>query len=699
MGAVEEAYRRGPLAFWALAALCGAMLALGAPGTALAAPSASLPNSDYIARRACAPPAPGAASCLVLQLQPASATARARVHPFGVASDKHAGMAVATECSHAYSASCLTPQEFNDAYFPGEQPDGPASEPERQTIALVDAYNDPEAEHDLQIYDEEFKLPECNVGNGCFEQVNEHGASAPSSLPFPETEAELESAEAVCNGRKAQQKALCKTVEEAQAWSLEIATDIEIAHGICQNCHVRLVEAGSAEYPELQTAENAAVALDATEISNSWGGPETEADNEDFDHPGIVITAAAGDEGYLNWEQYATRNESGSSYFEGADYPASSPDVVAVGGTSLTLGINGAWAAETVWNRDGAGGGGCGEQPAQPWQREDAEKVGCTGGKRAVADVSADADPTTGAAIYDSVPYPHETEPLDWIPVGGTSLASPIVASMFALAGGAHDVAYPAQTLYSHLGSPLLHDVTVGGNGACNQDYLSCSGSLASPLDCGAGVWICNATTGYDGPTGVGTPNGLGAFKPSEESAKTSKPVEEGVKSKVGDSEGESGGDSGDTTKEAGSGIAPGGSPASTSAGDGSGIGETPAVTGSPPGRAKALTPARISALTLTAYARNALRHSRPDSRLAISSLAFSCVLSRATSVKLGLAVQVGAADRPRWRMLDSSLTFAATKGENRRRLRGPGVLAPGTYRLTLTPVGGAARSLTIRVP
>src|ERR1019366_4606078 len=104
----------------------------------------------------------------------------------------------------------------------------------------------------------------------------------------------------------------------------------------------------------------------------------------------------------------------------------------------------------------------------------------------------------------------------------GTSVASPIIASMVALAGGAHAVAYPAQTLYSHLGSPLLHDVTSGGNGQCDAEYLSCSGSLSplSPLDCGQGAWICNTTAGYDGPTGVGTPNGIGAFKPSKAPAK-----------------------------------------------------------------------------------------------------------------------------------------------------------------------------------
>ncbi|HXC23330.1 MAG TPA: hypothetical protein VNU28_01985 [Solirubrobacteraceae bacterium] len=665
--------------------LACALIALGAPGAALAATAAFLPHSDYTARQACAPPTLGAAGCLALQLQPATAAARARVHPYGVASNTHAGVAVAAECSHAYESSCLTPQELNDAYFPGEQPDGPASEPERQTIALVDAYNDPEAEHDLRIYDEEFKLPECSAANGCFEQVNEDGASAPSSLPFPQTELELEAEEAICKGKKAQQRAACKTVEEAQGWSLEIATDVEVAHGVCQNCRIRLVEAASPEYPALQTAEEAAVALHATEISNSWGGLETGADNEDFNHPGIVVTAAAGDDGYLNWEQYATRNENGSPYFEGADYPASSPDVIAVGGTSLTLGADSAWAGETVWNKEGgAGGGGCGEQPAQSWQREDSVKAGCKGAERAVADVSADADPTTGVAIYDSVPYPHETEPLDWVPIGGTSLASPIIASMFALAGGAHNVAYPAQTLYSHLSSPLLHDVTAGGNGACDQDYSSCGGSLSSPLDCGPGTWICNATAGYDGPTGVGTPNGIGAFKPSEEGTKTSKSVEEVGKSKGVGSEGSGGA----TNESGGNGTI---NPGSTSTGNGGKAGGTSTGTGSVASDAPA---PRITALTLTAYARAALRHGR----LEISSLAFSCRLSRATQVKVTLAIRIRSSGRARWRTLHRSLTFAAVTGINRHRLHGSNVLAPDIYRLTLAPAGGTARSLTIRV-
>jgi hypothetical protein len=685
-----------------LAPLPACLLAIGLLWAATAATAAPLPHSDYTARPACSTPTPGAVGCLVLQLQPTAAAARARVHPFGVASNTHAGVAVAAECAHAYEASCLTPQELNSAYFPGEQPDGPASEAERQTIALIDAYNDPEAEHDLQIYDEQFKLPGCTRANGCFEQVNEHGAAALQSLPFPEESSERETAEATCKSNTVEAKAkeaACKAVEEAEGWSLEIATDIEVAHGVCQNCRILLVEASSPEYRELETAEQTAVALHATEISNSWGGPETGSDNEYFNHPGIAVTAAAGDDGYLNWEQYRTRHKSGSSYFEGADYPASSPDVVAVGGTSLTVGKGGVWENETVWNKEGgAGGGGCGELPAQTWQRAASEKVGCTGAKRAVADISADADPITGIAIYDSVPYPEETEPLDWVPVGGTSVASPIIASMFALAGGAHGVAYPAQTLYSHLGSKLLHDITSGGNGECDGNYSSCSGSLTSPLDCGAGAWICNATTGYDGPTGVGTPNGLGAFKVTEESEPQGKPVEEPGTSKGSGSTGSSGGgpegpSNVGSNQSGGSGEEPSGDGSSSgSTSNGETPGGSPGTSASISGAASRAT--RISALALTPNARAALRHDR----LTVAQVAFSCTLSRAAAVRVTLSIRIRSAGHTSWRMLPAPLTFNAVKGLNRRRLNGTSDLAPGIYRLTLTPAGGTARSISIRV-
>jgi subtilase family serine protease len=602
-------------------------------------------------------------------------------------------VSVEAECPHAYEASCLTPQELNNAYFPGEKPDGPASPGEQQTVALIDAYNDLEAEHDLQVYDKEFSLPECTRANGCFEQANENGSTEPTSLPFPTSPLEQETEETECQSKKAREsapereakEAACKNVEEAEGWALETSTDIEVAHGICQNCRILLVEARSPEYKELETAEQtAAVKLGATEISNSWGGQAPPSDSPAFNHAGVVITAAAGDDGYLNWEQYSTRNKAGSPYFDGTDYPASSPHVVAVGGTSLTVGVGGVWENETVWNKGGgAGGGGCSTLPAQPWQQQDSEKVDC-GGSRVVADVSADADPATGVAVYDSVPYPHETEPLDWVPVGGTSVASPMIASMFALAGGAHGVAYPAETLYSHLGTSALHDVTSGGNGKCDGSYsTSCSGSLASPLDCGVGAWICNATIGYDGPTGVGSPNGLDAFKVIEEGKQTSKSIEELGRSGGNNSSGGSENAGGTTTT--------GGGSSSGSTGGGATLDWT---------HAKPLSaPVRVSALALTAEARSAVRHHRPT----VSQLAFSCTLSRAASERVTLALQihsgkVHAGNHTRWRTLASSLTFAAIKGLNRRHLHGSAGLTPGIYRLTLMPTGGAARSITIRV-
>ena len=417
-----------------------AALLLAAPAGALAAP----PASEYRAQPVCHAPTPGHASCLALTLAPRTAAARLRTHPTGTSTARGAVLgdaASAQACAREYPA-CLTPSDLASAYFPGERPEAPAAEP--QTIALVDAYDDPSIEADLRTYDEAFGLPPCTEANGCFEKVNQRGEAG--HPPIAKDEAEK---------------------EEAEGWALEISTDVEATHAVCQNCHIELLEANDSAYQNLVAAENtAAQTTGVSEISNSWGGPEAELTNSEiaaFDHPGIVITASAGDDGYLNWDLWETEPLN----FDEPDFPATSPDVVAVGGTKLTLSNGGAWAEESVWNGDregaseGAGGGGCSLRfSAQPWQRAtpDWASVGCEN-RRAVADVSADADPSSGVAVYDSVPYPYEaegkkkTEVLRWVPIGGTSLASPIIAAMFALAGGAHGVAYPAQTLYSHLGS------------------------------------------------------------------------------------------------------------------------------------------------------------------------------------------------------------------------------------------------------
>ncbi len=677
---------------WSPVCLLLTLASLCSLSAAAAASAAPLTPSDYTVRPACAAPSPGRAACLVLGLAPKTTVARARTHSFAIGSAAPTSLVKPTECAEDYPATCLTPQDLRNAYFPGEAADAPTSEP--QTVALVDAYNDPNAVENLATYEKEFDV-EC-TGPDCFEQVNQNGET--TNLPFPKSKLELETF-AVGTHREREE------AEEAEGWSLEIATDIEMTRAICQNCHIVLVEASSPEYSNLEIAENtAAKKLHATEISNSWGGQEPETDSEAFNHPDIPITGAAGDYGYLNWDEYANRNEQGSPYFEGASYPAASPHVISVGGTSLSLTPEGAWESESAWN---LGGGGCsGSFPTPQWHApewqlhvSDWAAVGC-GQYRASTDVSADANTSTGVNVYDTTPYPEEEKGKrirvvpNWIPVGGTSVASPIIASMFALAGGAHGVAYPARTLYSHLGSSLLHDVTSGGNGKCDDDYTpTCSGSLTSPLDCGAGSWICNATTGYDGPTGVGTPNGIGAFKIGEEGEPTSKPIEESGTSKDGSGEGPGGGSGGSsetpsTTGSNESNNSGGGSPSGAQTQD-----KSPGKSEHSHTAAKQRT--RISALTLTANARAALRHRTP----AIAQLAFSCTVSRVAAVHVTLSLQVHSAGHAHWRTLPGSLAFKAVKGLNRRRLHGLGNLAPGIYRLTLTPAGGTARSITFRVP
>ncbi len=511
----------------------------------LCAPAAAWGATGYQVRPVCSAPAPGHAGCLTVELVPAGSAAplRARsplTRPLharpGPAPSAQAGPGQGgTSYAEGQTPEPLEPSRLRAAYgLPVE----PVLGSTQQTIALVDAHNDLAAEADLGAYDAYWHLAACTAADGCFAKVNQSGTPATegaSGTPFPKSAHELEEREAQC---KAKQQTACAEVEEADGWGVEISTDLDVAHSLCQSCHILLVEADSSSYADLEAAEDTAAALGATEISNSWGGSEpeatteAEADSLAFNHPGIVLTAAAGDDGYLNW---TLAGEPG--YFAGAGYPASSPHVVAVGGTELTLTESGARRSETVWNEDpdptggneGAGGSGCSAQfAAPPWQLEmiDWASVGCGTGAaatRAVADVAADADPYSGVLVYDS----HASRE-GLLVIGGTSVASPIVASVFALAGGAHGVAYPAQTLYyrhGRGGSRALYDVTEGGTGKCDDHYTAggCSGSLASPLDCGAGALICNAASGYDGPTGVGAPQGIEAFQPESEAEHTAK--------------------------------------------------------------------------------------------------------------------------------------------------------------------------------
>jgi subtilase family protein len=630
----------------------GACIALCAAAAEASAVS-PLPASDYSVRSVCAPAPPRHAGCLSLQLVPMTAAARAYTHPLG-------RTRIAPSPAPSPASFGLTPEDLHSAYRL------PNSASLTQTVALVDAYNDPNAEADLAAYGLAFGVPgECTTANGCFEQVNQNGQ--PGNPPFPKTTAELEAAR---KGTLAQKE----EASEAEGWGLEISLDIEVARAICQSCRILLVEANSSSYQDLEQAEHAAIALGATAISNSWGGqevtPEMEASGP-FNNPGTVITAAAGDNGYLGWS-------APNSFERGfADFPASSPHVVAVGGTQLSVTAGGSWAGEAVWNGKGAGGGGCSvEFTAPPWQQSVAgwSGVGCEA-RRGVADVSADADPYSGVAVHDSSAQCEASyeeggtkHVLHWCTLGGTSLASPLVASVFALAGGAGGVAYPARTLYENEArSPAsLHDVVSGSNGACSKGFNHKTGvslcTAAEEAQSCAPKLVCLAGTGYDGPTGVGTPNGIAAFQPTGE-GEVEKPKPEG------------GGASPTPT------ITP--SPNST----GSSAGPAPPPPAAP-------VSIQISRLSLTLNAIISLNRGRART----SQLGFAFDINFPVRVHASLAKRVRVRGHARWKPMRGSVSFDATVGYNSRRLGGRGLLLAGLYRLTLSPARGSGRSMVFHI-
>ncbi len=711
---------------WALLTATALALCLPAAAAGAVSPPAS---TDYAVRPVCTAPALGHAGCLALRLVPQARAETAG--PLYAAGQK---------------PKPLTPGELRSAYnLPVEPVQGSTT----QTIALVDAYNDPGAEADLKTYDEqpEIGLSECTANNGCLTKVNQQGESATegaSGTPFPKSAAELKARKETCENT--QLEAACVEVEKAVGWTVEISTDLDVAHSICQSCHILLVEASTDSYEDLEAAEETAVRLGATEVSNSWGGSEPPFDSPAFNHPGTVITAAAGDDGYLNWTEAAEAAANNEEYYAGADYPASSPHVVAVGGTELTVTKAGARKSETVWNEDpdpaggneGAGGSGCSTQFAAPsWQLAvpDWTSVGCGTGaeaKRAVADVAADADPYSGVLVYDS-----EESTTNFLLIGGTSVASPIVASVFALAGGAHGVAYPAQTLYSRLGSPAgfpsTFDVTEGGNGRCDGAYASCSGSMSplSPFDCGRGALVCSAAPGYDGPTGVGTPDGVAAFEPESaeehtqrvaaeaKAAEERKALEEQQKAKEAAQKVEEETRAAEARKAeeairaaeklkeeeaARSGLGGGSTGKSSSGGEttsgGSGVGR--ALTGSggggldgfPSGTSStggsARTTVHLSHLALTARASAVIARRLPT----LAQVAFAFTLSAPAHVRVTFSRQTRLHGHLRWVPARGAFTLDVAAGRDRAHLRGRSALAPGRYRLTLSPAGGGARSI-----
>ncbi|MFF7748360.1 peptidase S8 [Streptomyces sp. NPDC007971] len=331
------------------------------------------------------------------------------------------------------------PSDLQDAYGLA---DAAASAGSGETIAIVDAYDDPNAEADLAAYRSYYGLPDCTGDNGCFEKVGQTGST--TSLPSADS-----------------------------GWAGEISLDLDMASAVCPNCNILLVEAKSASDANLGTAVNEAVKLGAKFVSNSYGGSEsssdTSYDSKYYNHPGVAITASAGDEGY------------------GAEYPAASKYVTAVGGTALKSSSNSRGWSESVWRTSSTEGtgSGCSAYDAKPsWQTD----TGCT--KRMIADVSAVADPATGVSVYDT----YGSDGTGWNTYGGTSASAPIIAGVYALAGTPGSADYPSKYPYAAAGTSALNDVTSGTNGTCSTSYF------------------CTAKSGYDGPTGWGTPEGTDAF-------------------------------------------------------------------------------------------------------------------------------------------------------------------------------------------
>jgi subtilase family serine protease len=249
-------------------------------------------------------------------------------------------------------------------------------------------------------------------------------------------------------------------------WALEISLDVQTVHAVCPKCKILLVEADTNSLSNLSAAVDYAASVPGVvAISNSYGGNEYSGETgseSHYNHPGHAITASSGDNGY------------------GVSFPAASRYVTAVGGTTLNVGADHKRTSETTWNGSGSG---CSAYISKPsWQTDS----GC--GRRTVADVSADADPATGMSVYDSTVYQGQK---GWFKVGGTSLSAPIIATLYAVSGNATTVDYGSYP-YNHASS--LFDIISGSNGNCSGSYL------------------CTAGTGYDGPTGLGSPNGNSGF-------------------------------------------------------------------------------------------------------------------------------------------------------------------------------------------
>ena len=321
-------------------------------------------------------------------------------------------------------------------------------------VIIIDAYDNPRAEFDLAVYRQTFGLPPCTTANGCFKRISQEKGTR---LPRADV-----------------------------VWGQEIDLDLQMASAICPLCKITLIAATSPQLPDITRAARRAVSRNTSAISNSYAtdeSPENNAFESAYDQAGIAVTASSGDVGYAS------------------TFPATSPHVIAVGATSLVRDASPRGWDETAWS---GGGSWCSTSfDAPPWQLSlvAADPSGSTCTRRSIADVAVVGDPATGVAVYDSY---GSVGGDNWYQFGGTSVGAPIVAALFAMANDAVQSSaypYPARRIYEQRAA--LHDITSGSNGNSRND---CWPASPDPY------YLCHAQVGYDGPTGLGTPNGLGAF-------------------------------------------------------------------------------------------------------------------------------------------------------------------------------------------
>lgn len=344
--------------------------------------------------------------------------------------------------AHASATQPLTPAQIHSAYsLPLRGVSG-------QTIAVVSAFDDAHAQADLTAYSQQYDLPPCTTANGCLRILNQAGQARPVPASDP----------------------------TGGQWITEAAIGTEMAHAVCQSCKVMLVQADSDDPGDISAAVQTATHAGATVVETSFTVAENLTDAGyflDYSSGRAAMVAAAGDGGYTG----------------SLNFPASLPDVLSVGGTSLTLGSGGRYWTETVWGETVSG---CSEwEPAPLWQQTVAAGAGC-GSMRVVTDVSAVADP--GVAVHvTGVSTPGGP----WYAASGTSVSAPIIAGVIGLAGSVG--AREPQMIYEHAKADpgALHHITQGSNGA----------------DCTS--VLCRAGPGWNGPTGLGSPNGLAVFMPS----------------------------------------------------------------------------------------------------------------------------------------------------------------------------------------